>query len=107
MKFVVVLDSDKQPVISPYALLFIVYMYEKYVTENFSGNNKSFLMILGFYHSINEIYTLLGFYAAQNGSFLSMFHDSLLVPSSWVKLSFIVLICRYNVVHFFFRFMFG
>jgi hypothetical protein len=35
--------------------------------------------------SINEIFTLPGFYAAHFGGLLTMFRENLLYPSSWVK----------------------
>jgi hypothetical protein len=42
-------------------------------------------MILGSCCDVNEIRHLLGFYTAKIGSFLLMFQDNLLMPSSRVK----------------------
>jgi hypothetical protein len=44
-------------------------------------------MISSFCHSINEIYALLGIYAAWIGRMLLMFWHNLSVPSSWIKQS--------------------
>jgi len=41
--------------------------------------------ISGFCRGVNEICALLGFYAAQSGSFLPTFQNNILVPSSKVK----------------------
>jgi len=43
------------------------------------------VVISGFRRCVNEIWSLLGCYAAQIGSLLSTFGDNLLVPSSRVK----------------------
>ena len=42
-------------------------------------------MIPGFCHKVDENCTLLGYYAASSGNFLSTFWDNLSVPPSGVK----------------------
>jgi hypothetical protein len=39
-------------------------------------------LISGFCQNVDEIFTLLGYYAEQNGNTLQMFQDNPLVPSS-------------------------
>jgi hypothetical protein len=60
-------------------------------------------MISGFHRSINEICALLGFYAAQNRSFLAAFRDNLSVPSSRVKQSVLETKQRRSESAFFFK----
>jgi len=42
-------------------------------------------MISGFNHKVEEIFPLLGYYAAYSGNSLTLFRDDLSVPSSRVK----------------------
>jgi hypothetical protein len=44
-------------------------------------------VISGFRRHVDKICTLLGYYAASNGSFVPTFRDNLSVPSSRVKKS--------------------
>jgi len=41
----------------------------------------------GFFHSVNEIFALLGYCTTGISSYLPAFRDNLSVPSSWVKMS--------------------
>jgi hypothetical protein len=56
------------------------------VKLNFYSNSmKVVSMTSVFCHKVDENCSLLGFYAASNGTFLLIFWDSLTVPSSGVE----------------------
>jgi len=42
-------------------------------------------VILGFHHEVDEICSLLGYYAVYGGNYILMFWDNLLVPYSRVR----------------------
>ena len=56
-------------------------------TSSLSHVNKTNMVISGFSHDVDEIFALLGYYAALSGSPVPTFRDNLSVPSSRVKKS--------------------
>jgi hypothetical protein len=49
--------------------------------------HQNLSVISDFRHDVDEMCTLLAYYAASNGKYLLMFQDNISVPSSRVKMS--------------------
>jgi hypothetical protein len=54
-------------------------------TNGQTDMTKLIVLISGFRRDVDEIYALLGYYAASCGNSLPTFRDNVSVPSSWVK----------------------